>query len=201
MLVALKASRCALQASLVYHIGSATLSVCLQVQQENIQAWQTFCSTSLKVTPSDVASGPAYWQGEQAWQSKQGDLYQHRLPQLGSRMQQLLIEAAAAWVASTEGVTLVHICGQSRNAETLWDSLAVCCRCLFSVELCTHCQCKSKSFDFAVAHDTGRARVSFQSDLPESNLLLNSGNVNTVVHLRHVCMYLWIHLRFEAFQV
>ncbi|KAL0049173.1 hypothetical protein WJX82_008148 [Trebouxia sp. C0006] len=82
------------------HAQSVTLE---EVQQENIRAWQSFCSTSLKVTPSDVASGPAYCQGLQAGQSQQGDLYQHRLPQLGTRMQQLLVEAAVAWVASTEG--------------------------------------------------------------------------------------------------
>ncbi|KAL0028971.1 hypothetical protein WJX77_009058 [Trebouxia sp. C0004] len=79
---------------------SATLE---EVQHDNIRAWQSFCSTSLKMTPSKAASGLTYWQGQQAWQSKQGDLYQHRLPQLGGRMQQLLVEAAAAWVASTEG--------------------------------------------------------------------------------------------------
>ena len=117
----------------MHHIGSATLSLCLQVQQENIRAWQSFCSTSLKVTPSDVASGPAYWQGQQAGQSQQGDLYQHRLPQLGTRMRQLLVEAAVAWVASTEGVTLGHICGQSRNAETVWDGLIVYRCWLFSL--------------------------------------------------------------------
>jgi hypothetical protein len=148
MLVALKAVWSALQASLVYHIGSATLPVCLQVQQENTLAWQSFCCTSLKVTPSDAASGPAYWQGQQAWQSKQGDLYQHRLPQLGSRMQQLLVEAAAAWLASTEGATLAHICALSLELlETMWNSLAVHRCCLFSMELCAHCQCKPQSFE------------------------------------------------------
>lgn len=121
--------------------------VCLQVQQDNIRAWQSFCSTSLQVMPSKVASGPAYWQGEQAWHSKQRDLYQNRLPQLGSRMQQLLVEAAAAWVASTEGVTLVHTCGQCRNAETVWDGLTVCRCCLFSLELCARCWCKSQFFE------------------------------------------------------
>ncbi len=48
-------------------------------------------------------------------------------------MQQLLVEAAVAWVASTEGVTLGHICGQSRNAETVWDGLIVYRCWLFSL--------------------------------------------------------------------
>ncbi len=31
--------------------------------------------------------------------------------------------------------------------------------------------------------------LAFQSDLPESYLLLNSGNVNTVLHLQDMRMY------------
>ncbi len=109
MLVALEAIRHAPKAWLVYHTCVAQL-LCLCACRCSKRTWQTFCSTSLKVMPSDAASGPAYWQGQQAWQSKQGDLYQHRLPQLGTRMQQLLVEAAAAWIASTEGVPLLSLC-------------------------------------------------------------------------------------------
>ncbi len=158
MLVALKAVWSALQASLVYHIGSATLPVCLQVQQENTLAWQSFCCTSLKVTPSDAASGPAYWQGQQAWQSKQGDLYQHRLPQLGSRMQQLLVEAAAAWLASTEGATLAHICALGlellRLCGTVLQSIAAACSVWSFVHIVS---ANHSRLNFAVTHDTERA--------------------------------------------
>ena len=77
-------------------------SVRLQVQQESMQAWQQFCATSLVVHPVVLADTPAFLQA-QAVQSSHGGLYQHRLPQLGTRMQQLLVQAGTACLASTEG--------------------------------------------------------------------------------------------------
>ncbi len=72
---------------------------CMQVEQEKSQAWQQFCAASVVVTPAGPGAPAA---GN--LQGQQGDLYQHRLPQLGSRMQQLLTQAGAAWHASTQGI-------------------------------------------------------------------------------------------------
>ena len=83
--------------------------VWLQVQQESMQAWQQFCEASLVVHPVVLADTPAFLQA-QAIQSSHGGLYQHRLPQLGNRMQQLLVEAGTACLASTEGTTPISQC-------------------------------------------------------------------------------------------
>ena len=72
-------------------------------------AWQQFCTLNIVVEAADVpaaldwgpATGPA--PASAPVQGSEGGLHQHRLPQLGSRMQALLIKAGSAWCGMSEG--------------------------------------------------------------------------------------------------
>ena len=81
------------------------------MRKESGQAWQHFCEVSIVVSPVELALAPGFLQV--AMQGTQPDLYQHRLPQLGSRMQQLLTEAGTAWQSSDQG----RFCGQSTSCK------------------------------------------------------------------------------------
>lgn len=64
----------------------------VQVQQQEHDAWQTFCAVSVRVVPSEAAAAAASAPMQEGVQGGQ-ELYQHRLPQLADRMQRLLSEA------------------------------------------------------------------------------------------------------------
>ena len=79
----------------------------VQLKQEDAVAWQYFCTTSIVVEAPSLPRGLGLSPAPAPAQGSEGDLYQHRLPQLSSRMQALLIKAGSAWCGAPEGKCLL----------------------------------------------------------------------------------------------
>ena len=88
-----------------------------QVQKEDHAAWQAFCAASVRVVPTEARAGAALAPNQE---EEQGHvLYQHRLPQLGDRMQRLLSETGETWQHHSHGM-LLPVCNRDALIGTLY---------------------------------------------------------------------------------
>ena len=69
------------------------------MQQEEHETWQAFCAATVHVMPSEAAPAGA----QEAVAEGEQQLYQHRLPQLGDRLQRLLAGSGIAWQQHAQG--------------------------------------------------------------------------------------------------